>query len=583
MNKSTNIIDKPRKEGARDLLGTDKYLEALNLFISSASMPTTIAIQGEWGSGKTSMMNQIKHKLCESDEHDRAEFYPVWVNTWQYSLMKSADETLIAIIEGLTAHVLQIIQKKHKSKADQLGRKLGKALSIVARSAAKTAVSSTTGLDGGAIVDGILSSDNPGQQGILGLRKALEKAIEECLELDKAAGNTNRGFLFFIDDLDRIDPPVAVQILELIKNIFEVQNCIFVLAIDYEIVIKGLEPKFGPLTEKNEREFRSFFDKIIQLPFSMPVGSYSIEDFLIESLVDVGYLGEELQRDTAFKASIIQMTLSSVGTNPRSLKRLINTISLIQIMNQLEEGDLGESQVERLVNFGLVCLQIAYPAIYELVVEEPNFAEWDEKTAQRLRLKELSEVEKEILDSTVEFDEEWEKIIYRSAILDPYLKNKVFSISTLLNLIKEAVPKNVDFGELIESVLTLSSVTNVSADKKGRDKPIGQKDYTKFEFNGQQLPKGRYVQEVIKQYVKDNSPITFNQLETIFPAAIQGSLGVFTKKENALEILEKTGRKRHFIKDGQIIQLVDCEIAVCSQWGSGNIQNAVEVFKKLGY
>lgn len=49
--------------------------------------------------------------------------------------------------------------------------------------------------------------------------------------------------------------PVAVEILELIKNIFEVDNCIFVLAIDYEVVVKGLIPKFGPLTEKNEENF----------------------------------------------------------------------------------------------------------------------------------------------------------------------------------------------------------------------------------------------------------------------------------------------------------------------------------------
>ena len=122
MTTSSNIIDKPRKEGARDLLGTDEYLKALNIFITSASMPTTIAIQGEWGSGKTSMMNQIKHKLCETEEHPEAEFYSVWVNTWQYSLLKSPDETLIAIIQGLTAQVLQIIQEKHKSKADKLGK-----------------------------------------------------------------------------------------------------------------------------------------------------------------------------------------------------------------------------------------------------------------------------------------------------------------------------------------------------------------------------------------------------------------------------------------------------------------------------
>ena len=80
-----------------------------------------------------------------------------------------------------------------------------------------------------------------------------------------------RGVIVFVDDLDRLNPPVAAEIPELLKNIFCINDCISVLAIDYEVVVKGLEPKFGKLTDKNEREFRSFFDKIIQVPFSLTV------------------------------------------------------------------------------------------------------------------------------------------------------------------------------------------------------------------------------------------------------------------------------------------------------------------------
>ena len=51
------------------------------------------------------------------------------------------------------------------------------------------------------------------------------------------------GFTFYIDDLDRIDPPVAVEILELLKNIFDLNKCVFILAIDYDVVIKGLKSR----------------------------------------------------------------------------------------------------------------------------------------------------------------------------------------------------------------------------------------------------------------------------------------------------------------------------------------------------
>ena len=121
------------------------------------------------------------------------------------------------------------------------------------------------------------------------LKSDIQKAIGEIFPV---SSNNQKGFLFFIDDLDRIDPPVAVKILELLKNIFDLPRCIFVLAIDYDVVVKGLKPKFGELTPQNEREFRSFFDKIIQLPFSMPMSSYKIDKFLTEKLKDIGFLSD---------------------------------------------------------------------------------------------------------------------------------------------------------------------------------------------------------------------------------------------------------------------------------------------------
>ena len=287
MQKTSNIIDKPRREGAEDLLGVDKYTDALIHFIESCQMPTTLAIQGEWGSGKTSLLNQIRHRLCESglntkEVNNERPFYGIWVNTWQYSLMKSKDEALISIIGGLTNEILAIIKDKHETKSRATINKVKGLFSKLGKVGAKAAAS-TVGLESD-LVDSLLESED-GEVSLLQFKQALQDAINECLEEDRKSGNNNRGFIFFIDDLDRIDPPVAVEILELIKNIFEVENCLFVLAIDYEVVVKGLVPKFGPLTDKNEREFRSFFDKIIQLPFSMPVASYDVTKFLIHSML----------------------------------------------------------------------------------------------------------------------------------------------------------------------------------------------------------------------------------------------------------------------------------------------------------
>jgi hypothetical protein len=518
MAKTSNIIDKPRKEGAEDLLGVDKYTDALIQFIETCQMPTTLAIQGEWGSGKTSLLNQIRHRLCESalntqELNIKKPFYGIWVNTWQYSLMKSKDEALIAIIGGLTNEILSILKSKHESKAKATINKVKGLFSKLGKAGAKAAVSSI-GLETD-MVDSFLEREE-GEVNLLQFKSALQDAINECLEEDRKHGNNNKGFIFFIDDLDRIDPPVAVEILELIKNIFEVDNCLFVLAIDYEVVVKGLIPKFGPLTEKNEREFRSFFDKIIQLPFSMPVANYDVTKFLIHSLEDIGYIDNRILENDLLKEKLADLTLLSVGTNPRSLKRLINTLSLLNIIGKMDEKEEKEIH-ELLINFGLVCIQIAYPKIYELLTQEPSFRDWTEQTAKKLRLPELNESQLIVLNSTNEFDEEWEKVLFRKCQQDPYMSSRAFQISQLLNYIIELVPEKINFSEEISRIIGFSAVTSINLDRIPKVVSKGEKvRFEGFAALGEILKVNKFSDTYI-----ETLKIIHDKIETRFTDLIQ--------------------------------------------------------------
>jgi hypothetical protein len=477
---TSNIIDKPRKAGAPDLLGVDDYMRALINFIETCNMPTTIAVQGEWGSGKTSMLNQIKHQICETglnkDLDKDLPYYGIWINTWQYSIMKSKDETLISIIGGLTNEISRIITRKHESQSKALLGKVSSLFGKIAKAGAKAAVSQF-GVEGD-LIDSVLSGSEETVD-LLNFKNSLQEAINQCLELDKKEGNNNRGFVFFIDDLDRIDPPVAVEILELIKNIFEVDNCIFVLAIDYEVVVKGLIPKFGPLTDKNEREFRSFFDKIIQLPFSMPVAMYDVNHFLLQSLEDIGYIDKSFASNESLTDKLTDFAMLSVGTNPRSLKRLINTLSLLSIIDKQKSGDKKEPY-ELVINFGLVCIQIAYPKIYQALLEEINFKEWNEKTAKKMRLLELTESQALALKDVTEFDEEWETVLFRICQKDPYLSSRAFQISQLLNYLSEIVPDNLDFSDELSKIIGTSAVTSVNLDYL----PVQTKKGDKIRYEG---------------------------------------------------------------------------------------------------
>jgi predicted KAP-like P-loop ATPase len=180
----SNIIDKPRKAGAPDLLGVDDYMHSLIKFIETCNMPTTIAVQGEWGSGKTSMLNQIRHELCETGMNAALDkelpYYGIWVNTWQYSIMKTREETLMAIIGGLTNEISRIIKRKHESQSQAVLSKVTNLFGKIAKAGAKAAVNQI-GLEG-ELIDSILEG-NEETVDLLNFKSSLQEAINKCLEL----------------------------------------------------------------------------------------------------------------------------------------------------------------------------------------------------------------------------------------------------------------------------------------------------------------------------------------------------------------------------------------------------------------
>jgi hypothetical protein len=147
------------------------------------------------------------------------------------------------------------------------------------------------------------------------------------------------------------------------------------------------------------------------------------------------------------------------------LKRLTNTLALISIINEVQNNNTTSQQdrLAKILNYAMVCIQIAYPYIYNQLTESPNYKEWNEKIASKLKLRPLTELERETLDSTEEFDEEWEKVVFRMCQKETYLSNRVFSVSSLLNKIAELVNDDTQLGDIIEATLELSAVTNLKA------------------------------------------------------------------------------------------------------------------------
>jgi len=110
----------------------------------------------------------------------------------------------------------------------------------------------------------------------------------------------------------------------------------------------------------------------------------------------------------------------------------------------------------------------------------------------------------------------------------------------------------------------------------------GKRDTSKYTYNGKAYAKGRLVHAVIQDYVGKNPKTTFDDLKKAFPNEWQAdnpnqrNRAVFVRLSDAEQLYKDKGHRRHFIKDGETIPLLDEIIAVSNQWGIGNIGNFVD-------
>ena len=168
---------------------------------------------------------------------------------------------------------------------------------------------------GAAVVGGSKGSEVAEEMlgnNINSIKELREQLITLANEIQNRNTNAAEKIIIYVDDLDRIEPKDAVLVLELLKNIFSIPNCVFVLAIDYQVVVKGLEHKFGRRTDENEWEFRAFFDKIIQLPFMMPMGQYNKGKYVSNLLYQIGFIDKKEK----FVDQIDKVLNFTIGGNP---------------------------------------------------------------------------------------------------------------------------------------------------------------------------------------------------------------------------------------------------------------------------
>ncbi len=351
------LKDIPINCKSNESLGLHEYSEALVEFISGCETPMTIALQGDWGSGKTSLMNLIRNELFNEEK-----VMTIWFNTWQYSQFEM-DHTLSL---SMISHFIDSIEESDEhSKASETVKKITTFLTRGARAVGTAVTAQVTG-DAGtmtAIENAAKGLDamSPAHD-IKNLKDQLEKMVSEREHLER--------IVVFIDDLDRLIPTKAVELLESLKLFLDIPKCVYVLAVDYKVIAQGLASKFG--TAEAELKGKSFFDKIIQVPFNMPVAQYQAGEYLGKLLkkINIKYHTDDLE---------IYSTLVSYssGFNPRGIKRLLNSLFLLRIVAEKkgiinsEHSIATEEEIYKIL-FATLCMQYSFEPMYLWLLDQTH-------------------------------------------------------------------------------------------------------------------------------------------------------------------------------------------------------------------
>lgn len=209
----------------------------------------------------------------------------------------------------------------------------------------------------------------------------------------------------------------------------------------------------GEYNDVNEIYFEQYFDKLIQLPFVMPVENYHIEKIVINSLYQINYFtsDEKLTRSNIEK--ITYVINASISKNPRRIKRLINALHLSIIYDRGKTNILNNVE-SKILNLIFVCLQQAYPKLYSMLVKKPKYKTWQLNDFPEL-------ISNETINDDMQWDERWKSVISKVCFKNRYLKSRLTHIINIFEIINQLGGSNDKQYIVIKEILALSKLTSL--------------------------------------------------------------------------------------------------------------------------
>lgn len=301
---SNYFNDSPIERREEDLYGVTSFSEALAKSILNIKDPigTTIALNGAWGSGKSSTVNLIRAELSEAkDSHLIVTEFKCW---WY----RGEEALALAFLQQLNSVLGEQFGDKTRKLVRKLGRGILQAGPVIGPAIALTPVGWLSGLVGGLfdVAKRLFPDEEP-----------LETVFRE---LSKVLEAENRRFLVIIDDMDRLSSEEALAIFRLIKSVGRLPNVMYLVVFDRQLAEKAIN-------EKYPSEGPHFLEKIIQAGFELPMPvSTDLNNAVLASIDEI--CGTPSEDQIVRFMNVFYDVVAPYITSPRHVSRFQNAISV---------------------------------------------------------------------------------------------------------------------------------------------------------------------------------------------------------------------------------------------------------------
>ena len=238
-------------------LDREKYADVLKAIITTYNKGFVLAINGKWGTGKTTFVEMWKAYL-ELDN-----FHTLYFNAWENDFISDPLIGLLGELKKMSP------QKKAEEALESVINTAGKIVLKAAPAMFKGVVKRYAGEEivdilcdgieeGTSMLKKAIENYENQKRSLSDFRKELENYVNEVCE--------KKPLIFIIDELDRCNPHYAVKTLERIKHLFNIPNIVFVLSIDKEQLSNSIRGYYGSdLIDANE-----YLKRFIDIEYALP-------------------------------------------------------------------------------------------------------------------------------------------------------------------------------------------------------------------------------------------------------------------------------------------------------------------------